>query len=80
MLPWSLPKRILFRFAVAFFVLINFPFPFDVIPIGALEPVFQKISDAPVHLAALCVQQRVLLLRREVAEAGLLRQPLLELR
>ena len=52
MLPWPLPKRILFRFAVAFFVLINFPFPFDVIPIGALEPVFQKISDAPVQLAA----------------------------
>ncbi|MBV8546159.1 MAG: hypothetical protein JO093_01000 [Acidobacteria bacterium] len=52
MQPWPLAKRILFRFAVAFFVLINFPFPFDFIPIGALEPVFEKISDAPVHLAA----------------------------
>src|SRR4051794_18155339 len=50
--PWPLAKRILFRFAAAFFVLINFPFPFDFIPIGALEPVFQKISDAPVQLAA----------------------------
>ena len=52
MQPWPLAKRILFRFAVAFFVLINFPFPFDFIPIGALETIFQKISDAPVHLAA----------------------------
>jgi len=50
--PWPFAKRILFRFAVAFFVLINFPFPFDFIPIGALEPIFQKISDAPVQLAA----------------------------
>jgi hypothetical protein len=49
---WPLGKRILFRFAVAFFVLINFPFPFDFIPIDSLQPVFQKISDAPVHLAA----------------------------
>jgi len=49
---WPLAKRILFRFAVAFFLLINFPFPFDFIPIDALAPVFQKISDAPVHLAA----------------------------
>jgi len=52
MQSWPLAKRILFRFAVAFFVLINFPFPFDFIPVGALEPVFQKISDAPVQLAA----------------------------
>src|SRR4051812_12983291 len=52
MQPWPLAKRILFRFAVAFFVLINFPFPFDFIPIDALEPFFEKISDAPVHLAA----------------------------
>jgi hypothetical protein len=52
MQPWPLLKRVLFRFAVAFFVLINFPFPFDFIPIDALEPIFQKISDAPVHLAA----------------------------
>ena len=52
MQPWPLPKRILFRFAVAFFVLINFPFPFDVIPIDALEPLFQKVSDVPVRFAA----------------------------
>ncbi|HEV7428269.1 MAG TPA: hypothetical protein VGQ46_18080 [Thermoanaerobaculia bacterium] len=52
MQPWPLVKRILFRFAVAFFVLINFPFPFDFIPIGALEPIFQTVADAPVHLAA----------------------------
>jgi hypothetical protein len=52
MQPWPFAKRILFRFAGAFFVLINFPFPFDFLPIGALEPIFQKISDAPVHLAA----------------------------
>ncbi|HEV7485711.1 MAG TPA: hypothetical protein VGQ65_08510 [Thermoanaerobaculia bacterium] len=50
--PWPLVKRILFRFAVAFFVLINFPFPFDFIPIAALEPIFQMVADAPVHLAA----------------------------
>src|SRR4051794_23936594 len=50
--PWSLPKRILFRFAVAFFVLINFPFPFDFIPSESLAPIFEKISNAPVHLAA----------------------------
>jgi hypothetical protein len=52
MQPWPLVKRILFRFAVAFFVLINFPFPFDFIPSETLTPIFQKISDAPVHLAA----------------------------
>jgi hypothetical protein len=50
--PWPLAKRIFFRFAVAFFVLINFPFPLDFIPIDSLEPVLQKISDAPVHLTA----------------------------
>jgi len=52
MQPWPLAKRILFRFAVAFFVLMNFPFPFDFIPWETLTPIFQKISDAPVHLAA----------------------------
>jgi hypothetical protein len=52
MQPWPLAKRILFRFAVAFFVLINFPFPFDFIPWDPLTPIFEKISDAPVHLAA----------------------------
>jgi hypothetical protein len=52
MQPWPLVKRILFRFAGAFFVLINFPFPFDFIPSERLTPIFQKISDAPVHLAA----------------------------
>ncbi|MEA2339798.1 MAG: hypothetical protein QOE82_3805 [Thermoanaerobaculia bacterium] len=51
MQPWPLAKRILFRFAVAFFVLINFPFPFDFIPVDALQPVFQKIADAPVQIA-----------------------------
>jgi len=49
---WPLLKRILFRFAVAFFVLINFPFPFDFFPWGRLEPILTAISDAPVHLAA----------------------------
>jgi len=49
---WPLTKRILFRFAVAFFVLINFPFPFDFIPVDRLQPFFMAISDAPVHLAA----------------------------
>jgi hypothetical protein len=29
---WPLTKRVLFRFAVAFFVLINLPSPFDLIP------------------------------------------------
>jgi hypothetical protein len=52
MQPWPLAKRILFRFAAAFFVLINFPFPFDFIPSETLTPFFQKISDVPVHLAA----------------------------
>jgi len=28
--PWSLPKRIAFRFAFAYLVLYNFPFPFNV--------------------------------------------------
>src|SRR3954447_18861749 len=49
---WSLLKRVLFRFAVSFFVLINFPFPFDFFPSESLEPIFMAISDAPVHLAA----------------------------
>src|SRR5438067_10849555 len=52
MQPWPLVKRILFRFAVAFFVLINFPFPFDFIQSQTLTALFHKISDAPVHLAA----------------------------
>ncbi|MEA2236434.1 MAG: hypothetical protein QOC81_1158 [Thermoanaerobaculia bacterium] len=51
-MPWPFAKRILFRFAATFFLLINFPFPFDFIPIDALQPIFQRISDAPVHLAA----------------------------
>jgi hypothetical protein len=49
---WPLLKRVLFRFAVAFFVLINFPFPFDFFPSDRLEPFLLAISDAPVHLAA----------------------------
>ena len=49
---WPLLKRVLFRFAVAFFVLINFPFPFDFFPSDKLEPFLLAISDAPVHLAA----------------------------
>jgi len=52
MQPWPLAKRILFRFAVPFFVLINFPFPFDFIPSETLTPIFQKISDVPVQFAA----------------------------
>lgn len=52
MQPWPLAKRILFRFAVPFFVLINFPFPFDLIPSETLTPVFQKIMDVPVQFAA----------------------------
>lgn len=52
MQPWPLAKRILFRFAVAFFLVINFPFPFDFIPSETLTPIFQKISDVPVQFAA----------------------------
>jgi len=52
MQPWPLAKRILFRFAVPFFVLINFPFPFDFIPSETLTRVLQKISDVPVEFAA----------------------------
>jgi len=52
MQPWPLAKRILFRFAVPFFVLINFPFPFDFIPSETLTPLLQKISDVPVQFAA----------------------------
>lgn len=49
---WPLLKRILFRFAVAFFFLINFPFPLDLLPIGRLQPILMAIADAPVQLAA----------------------------
>lgn len=49
---WPLLKRILFRFAVAFFVLVNFPFPLDFLPFGKLQPILSAISDAPVQLAA----------------------------
>ena len=52
MQPWPLAKRILFRFAVPFFVLINLPFPFDLIPSESVMRVVMMATEQPVRLAA----------------------------
>src|SRR5882762_10141492 len=49
---WSLTKRIFFRFAVAFFLLINFPAPLDLIPSKWFTHVVTVMTDAPVRAAA----------------------------
>jgi hypothetical protein len=49
---WPLMKRVLFRFAVAFFLLVNFPFPLNLIPSAGLSRLIASASDVPVHAAA----------------------------
>ncbi len=49
---WPLMKRILFRFAAAFFILVNFPFPLNLIPSFLLGARLNAIPDAPVRAMA----------------------------
>ena len=49
---WPLTTRVLFRFAVAFFVLANFPTPLDLIPSESLTRLLTSMSRAPVQAAA----------------------------
>jgi hypothetical protein len=49
---WPLTKGVLFRFAVAFFVLINLPSPFGGIRTESLTRLLTKITDACVQVAA----------------------------
>ena len=49
---WPLTKRVLFRFAVAFFVLINLPSPFDLIRSESLTRPLTAITDGSVRIAA----------------------------
>ncbi|HSY51363.1 MAG TPA: hypothetical protein VLC46_21345 [Thermoanaerobaculia bacterium] len=50
--PWSLTKRVLFRFAVGFFLLVNLPALFELIPSQSLMRVVTSISDPPVQAVA----------------------------
>jgi hypothetical protein len=52
MQPWPLVKRILFRLAVPFFVLINLPFPFYLIPSESLMRLVMWTTEQQVRLAA----------------------------
>jgi hypothetical protein len=49
---WPLMKRILFRFAAAFFILQSFPLPLNLIPSAALAHFLSTIQEAPVRSMA----------------------------
>lgn len=49
---WPLMTRILFRFAAAFFILVSFPFPFDLIPSASLTGRLNAMPDVPVRAMA----------------------------
>jgi hypothetical protein len=49
---WPLMKRILFRFAAALFILVNFPFPLNLIPSFLLTARLSRMPDAPVRAMA----------------------------
>ncbi|HXH92180.1 MAG TPA: hypothetical protein VNN25_11415 [Thermoanaerobaculia bacterium] len=50
--PWPLVKRILFRFAAAFFILVNLPFPFNRIPWAPLTRFLDTMEAAAVRAMA----------------------------
>jgi hypothetical protein len=49
---WPLAKRILFRFAAAFFILVNFPFPLNLVPSFLLSARLSRLPDLPVRAMA----------------------------
>ncbi len=49
---WPLAKRVLLRFAAAFFILVFFPFPLDLIPSASLQGLLNRATDAPVRAMA----------------------------
>src|SRR3954463_5434334 len=49
---WPLMKRILFRFTAAFFILVSFPFPLDLIPSFWLTARLRALPDVSVRAMA----------------------------